>query len=69
MEQTIHTGETQGHPPSPEYVSEDGLMGSKPWFGAPYPARKVTRPKRVDVFELSGSSLFLTASSSGRFGD
>ena len=45
-------GGVHGHPPFPEYVTEDGLMASNSMLGPPYPPRPAPRPRRVDAFEL-----------------
>ncbi|HZW56587.1 MAG TPA: molybdopterin-dependent oxidoreductase [Nitrososphaerales archaeon] len=47
-----------GHPPNPEYVSPDGLMGTISRHGPPYPAREASRPQRVDAFELFPVSVY-----------
>ncbi|MBI2184092.1 MAG: molybdopterin-dependent oxidoreductase [Thaumarchaeota archaeon] len=51
-------GGIKGHPHAAEYVTEDGLMAAKipssrlSTSGPPYPPRPVTKPKRMDLFEL-----------------
>ncbi len=53
-------GSIHGHPRAPERVSADGMMVSEPWFGPPYPQRKPSRPKRMDLYELFPVAVYST---------
>jgi len=53
-------GGIQANPSSPEYTTADGLMATRPWLGPPYPERPVSRPKRVDAYELFPVSVYST---------
>ena len=53
-------GGIHGHPPAPEYMTDEGLLSTNPWFGVPYPPRPVTKPRRVDAFELFPVAVYST---------
>lgn len=45
-------GSIYGAPQAKESETQDGLMTTDPSYGIPYPPRPVTKPRRVDIFEL-----------------
>ncbi|MBI2183554.1 MAG: molybdopterin-dependent oxidoreductase [Thaumarchaeota archaeon] len=45
-------GGMSAHPSYPESITEDGLLAAKSDIGTPYPPRLVSKPRRLDAFEL-----------------
>jgi anaerobic selenocysteine-containing dehydrogenase len=63
-------GAIRGHPRGIEYVTEDGLMAVKDiHYGAPYPPRPVTRPRRAEAFELFPVAVYSHAILTGVLND
>lgn len=53
-------GGVRGEPGYPEYVTKDGLMAPETELGSPYPPREVSKPTRVDAYELFPVSVYST---------